>query len=190
MTREDSGQTRGGLRTAGWTVALIGAVTLTGWVGCSSETGDSPQDTERVYRHSFDEAPSSLDPLTASTVYAAFVILNTYDTLYAYKYLERPYKLRPNLAAAMPERSDDGLVLTIPIRQGVRYVDDPVFPNGTGREVTAHDVIYSLQRHFDPKLLSQGAWLWRDRIVGLDEWGAAGGDYVVQCARDQFLARS
>src|SRR6185295_9968419 len=56
--------------------------------------------------------------------------------------------------------------------------DDPAFPGGKGRELTAHDVVFSLERHFDPANHSEGVWLWRDRIVGLDAWGAAGADYA------------
>jgi ABC-type transport system substrate-binding protein len=131
----------------------------------------------RIYRHSLDEAPTNLDPVHAATVYANYVIRIAYDTLYAYKYLARPYELTPNLAAAMPEVSDDGLVYTIRLKSGARFIDDPAFPDGKGREVVAEDVVYSLKRHFDPASRSEGAWLWRDRIVGLDAWGAAGADY-------------
>ena len=38
-------------------------------------------------------------------------------------------------------------------------------------------MIYSLLRHFDPAVRSQGAWLWQGRIRGLDEWAEAGTDY-------------
>ncbi|MEL7450241.1 MAG: ABC transporter substrate-binding protein, partial [Pseudomonadota bacterium] len=64
--------------------------------------------------------------------------------------------------------------------RGVHFIDDPVFPGGKGRELTAEDVVYSLKRHFDPASLSQGSWLWQGRIEGLDEWGSAGADYAVE----------
>lgn len=131
----------------------------------------------KVYRHSMDGAPTNLDPLHSATVYANFLVLNTYDTLYSYKYLTRPYALKPNLAAAMPEISDDGLSYTIRIKPGVRFVDDPAFENGQGRELVAADVAYSLKRHFDPSNRSQGSWLWAGRIKGLDQWGQDGADY-------------
>ena len=168
---------RSGFRRAGvWmAVAIVGA--LLAFEGCSGDR--EPPVPLKTYRHSFDEAPRTLNPLEASTVYTNFVVLNTYDTLYSYKYLARPFELKPNLASAMPTFSDDNLTLTIPIKRGVRFVDDPCFENGQGREITAHDVVYSLKRHFDPDNLSQGAWLWRDRIVGLDDWGDDGSDYGV-----------
>ena len=124
-----------------------------------------------------DQAPTTLDPVQGSNVYANFVIVNAYDTLYAYKYLARPYELKPNLAVDFPTVSDDGLVHTIQLKRGVRFVDDPSFPDGRGREVVAEDLIYSLKRHFDPRNQPQGAWLWQGRVVGLDEWKEAGSDY-------------
>jgi ABC-type transport system substrate-binding protein len=131
----------------------------------------------KVYRHTMDEAPTSLDPVQAANVYANHVVINAYDTLYAYKYLARPYALTPNLATGFPEVSADGRTYTIRIKPGVYFVDDPAFPGGRGREVVAQDVVYSLQRHFDPATRPQGAWLWQGRIAGLDEWKASGSDY-------------
>jgi oligopeptide transport system substrate-binding protein len=135
---------------------------------------------KKIYRHSMDQAPTSLDPAQAASVYANFVMLNAYDTLLGYKYLTRPYELKPNLAAEWPEISADGLVYTIRIKSGVRFIDDPAFADGKGREVVAEDFVYSIKRHFDPKNRPQGAWLWSGRIVGLDAWKAAGSNYDVE----------
>lgn len=131
----------------------------------------------KVYRHSMDQAPSSIDPAQAANIYANTVTLNAYDTLFRFRYLKRPYELTTNLAAAMPEISEDGLTYTIRIKEGVRFVDDPAFEGGTGREVTADDFVYSMKRHFDPATLSQGAWMWQGRIEDLDAWKDRGSDY-------------
>jgi len=133
--------------------------------------------SEPVYRHSFDGAPTGLDPAQASTIYANFLSVNLYDTLYRYKYLARPYVLEPNLAEELPHVSGDGLIYTIRIKPGVRFIDDPAFPDGVGREVRAADFVYSIKRHFDPQTRAQGSWLWQDRIVGLQEWKNNGADY-------------
>lgn len=139
--------------------------------------GEPPEPGSKVYRHSMDGAPSSLDPAQAATGYASAAVVNIFDTLYRYKYLARPYELTPNLATSMPDVSADGLVYTFRIREDARFTDDPAFPEGRGRPVTVHDLVYSLQRHFDPDVRSQGAWLWQGRILGLDEWAEAGADY-------------
>ena len=49
-----------------------------------------------------DQAPTTLDPVQAANVYANFVIVNAYDTLYSYQYLARPYLLKPKLAIDFP----------------------------------------------------------------------------------------
>lgn len=141
------------------------------------DTGDDQQSPAKVYRHSMDGAPGSLDPAQAASIYANFLVVNLYDTLYRYKYLARPYELEPNLAAAMPTVSEDGLQITIPIKKGVHFIDDPAFKDGIGREVKAADFVYSIKRHFDPDTRAQGAWLWQNRIVGLDEWKQQGSDH-------------
>ena len=131
----------------------------------------------KIYRHSLDGAPSSLDPVNAATVYANHIVVNIYDTLFRYKYLARPYQIVPNLAEAMPQVSDDGLTYTIQIKKGVHFSDDPSFVDGIGRELIAEDMVYSLKRHFDVKNRSQGSWLWDGKIVGLNEWKDEGSDY-------------
>ncbi len=138
---------------------------------------DGAESPLRVYRHGLDESPSSLDPAQAANIYANHVMITVYDTLYAYKYLARPYALKPNLADGWPDISADGLTYTIRLKRGVRFVDDPAFPGGHGREVVAADLVYSIKRHFDPATRPQGAWLWQGRIAGLEEWKLAGSDY-------------
>jgi ABC-type transport system substrate-binding protein len=130
----------------------------------------------QVYRHAMDGVPGSLDPAHAADVYSGALVVNLFDTLYRYRYLARPHRLAPNLAADFPEISEDGRIWTIRLRDDVRFVDDPAFPDGRGRRVTASDVVYSLRRHFDPATRSRTAWHWRGRIVGLDAWGASGAD--------------
>ena len=77
----------------------------------------------------------------------------------------------------MPEITQEGTLYTIPIEQGVHFIDDPCFEGGVGRELIAEDFVYSLKRMFDPKTQPQGAWLWQGRIKGLDEWKENGSDY-------------
>ena len=39
----------------------------------------------KIYRHSLNGAPSSLDPVNAATIYTNHIVVNIYDTLYRYK---------------------------------------------------------------------------------------------------------
>lgn len=155
-------------------LALSASFLLAMAAACSRPGVDSEV---KRYRHSDDGVPTNIDPLQAATVYSNQIVVSVYDTLYRYKYLARPYVLVPNLAAGMPEISDDGLTYTLTLKPGVRFIDDEAFPDGKGREVTAHDVVYSLKRHFDPARVSQGRWLWDRKIEGLNQWMDAGADY-------------
>jgi ABC-type transport system substrate-binding protein len=156
--------------------ALLACVAV-GLGACAGDGAPPLVAAGRVYRHSMDQAPTSLDPTQSANVYANHVVLNTYDTLYAYRYLARPYRLKPNLAVDFPEISADGLRYRIRIKPGVMFIDDPCFPEGRGREVFAEDFVYSIKRQFDPENQPQGAWFWQGRIVGIDEWKQAGSDY-------------
>lgn len=163
------------LRAAAPVGACVLATTLLA-SGCDQSQQPAPGTS--VYRHSMDGAPTSLDPAQASSIYANFLVVNLYDTLYRYKYLARPYQLQPNLAAALPEISADRLTYTIRIKPGVRFIDDAVFARGSGRLLRAEDMVYSIKRHFDPATRSQGSWLWQGKIVGLDDWKANGANYA------------
>ncbi|MBI1879158.1 MAG: ABC transporter substrate-binding protein [Chloroflexi bacterium] len=55
----------------------------------------------------------------------------------------------PRLAESMPEVSADGTVYTFKLRQGVKFQN--------GRELTAADVVYTMNRVLDPKTGSPGA---------------------------------
>ncbi len=156
----------------------FGLVLLLLLSACGAET-DAPATGggASVYRHAMDGAPTNLDPARADNIYANFFAVNLYDTLYRYKYLARPYALEPNLAEELPQVSSDGLIYTIRIKPGVLFIDDPAFPDGQGRAVTAEDFVYSIKRHFDPAVRSSGSWLWAGRIVGMAEWKEDGADY-------------
>ena len=158
---------------------LLPAMLIAALTACDRQAdSQEPINGLSTYRHSMDGSPSSLDPAQASNIYANFLAVNLYDTLYRYKYLARPYELEPNLAEGLPQVSADGLIYTIRIKPGVYFVDDAAFADGKGRALRASDFVYSIKRHFDPATRSQGAWLWQGRIVGLDEWKADGSDYA------------
>jgi len=159
-------------------LVVLATVLLMVLSGCDrSDSTDPSQGSELVYRHSMDSAPTGLDPARAADLYSNFLVVNLYDTLYRYKYLARPYELEPNLAEALPQISTDGLIYTIRIKPGVRFIDDAAFEEGRGRVVQAEDFVYSIKRHFDPEMRANGAWLWQGKIVGLNEWKAAGSNY-------------
>ncbi|MEX0320533.1 MAG: ABC transporter substrate-binding protein [Puniceicoccaceae bacterium] len=158
---------------------LVALFALLTFAGCGKSDSDSGSSTETptIFKYSTEGAPISMDPVRAATKYANLMVTSIYDTLYEYKYLAPPYELKPRLAAAMPEISDDGLVYTIALKEGVLFADNACFPDGKGREVVAADFVYSFKRMFDPDTLPQGAWLWQGRVKGAMEWRESGTDY-------------
>jgi ABC-type transport system substrate-binding protein len=120
----------------------------------------------KVLRYALGTPVSSLDPATVADVPTVAMLSNIFDPLYTYDYLARPAKLKPNTAAALPEISADGRELTIRVRPGIYFADDPVF-KGARRELTAADYVYSLKRHWDPKIKSPNLYLVANRIKGM-----------------------
>ena len=114
-----------------------------------------------------------LDPARAGDVASSSIIGRIYEGLLEYSYLDRPYRVQPMLAAAMPDVSADGLTYTFRIREGIYFQDDPCFRGGKGRELTAEDFVYSIKRIADLKNASSGYWAFNGRILGLDEFRAA-----------------
>src|SRR5438067_4286534 len=126
-----------------------------------------PAAAEKVLRYAFLVAETGFDPVQINDLYSSIIISHMFDAPLTYDYLARPFKLKPNTAAALPEVSADSKVWTVRIRPGIYFADDPAF-KGKKRELTAQDYVYSLKRHFDPKNKSVQLYLIDKRIVGMD----------------------
>jgi oligopeptide transport system substrate-binding protein len=140
------------------------------------------------FRISLAEAPTTLDPIRASMAEASIVINNVYDTLYRQALFGQPNQFVPNLAAQLPVFSADGKKVRIRLRSDAYFQDSAIFPGGKGRQVLAHDVIYSMKRLLAPDNLSDGAWLWGEHIVGTRQWIAAGAKMDANLAGLRALA--
>src|ERR1017187_5432739 len=114
------------------------------------------------------------DPADSGDVISATMVSRVYEGLLEYAYLDRPYHAEPRLAEALPEVSADALTYTFHIKKGVHFSDDPCFPGGKGREVTADDFVYSFTRVLGPKLESTGDWSFVNHVAGAKEWVAKG----------------
>jgi len=112
---------------------------------------------EAVYRRAAERVVS-MDPLRAGTVPDARAVQLVYEPLLDVDYYARPYRLVPGICE-LPEVSDDRRTYTFRLRGGSRFTDDPCFPGGKGRPVTAQDVKYSLDRLADKANASSGMWL-------------------------------
>ena len=139
------------MKRIGITLLLLGTV-------CAAATYRRP--LERV---------ASMDPIHASAVYDSRAVSLVYEPLLEVDYEARPYRLKAG-ACDLPEVSTNRLVYTYRLRDGVRFQDDPCFPDGKGREATAEDVVFSLTRLRDPANASSGMWTmdYVDKVEAVD----------------------
>jgi oligopeptide transport system substrate-binding protein len=130
-------------------------------------------DSGKVLHAYFGAPESGFDPAAYSDRYSLEVTSNIYETLLGYDYLARPQKLVPQLAEGLPQISDNGKTFVFRIKQGVYFTDDAAF-GGKRRELTAQDVVYSLQRLVDPTAKAPWDFMLKGKVIGLDEKIAAG----------------
>ncbi|HEX5993532.1 MAG TPA: ABC transporter substrate-binding protein, partial [Jiangellales bacterium] len=125
---------------SGAAVSLL-ALALAGCSPISSSDEDSEIPTGEVTAGgtlvvALAEEPDALDPTTARTLVGRTVFTSICEKLYD---INDKLEIVPQLAAELPEVSDDGLTVTIPLRTGVTFAD--------GTDLDADAVKASLDRH-------------------------------------------
>lgn len=125
-------------------------------VACS---GHSPGDKE-VFHVNLAEGLETTDPAFAKNQNIIWIVHQIYNTLVQ---TDSNLHIIPSLAKSW-EVSPDGLVYTFHLRTDVYFQDNPVFPGGKGRKMTARDVVYSFRRIMDPATASSGAWIFNDKV--------------------------
>jgi oligopeptide transport system substrate-binding protein len=92
-----------------------------------------------MYRRVLGDNPVTLDPTFVTDIYGGNIVRQIFEGLVQFDAHLKPL---PALAEFW-EASRDGLTWTFTLRRGVKFHH--------GREVTAHDVVYSFTRLLDPK---------------------------------------
>jgi ABC-type transport system substrate-binding protein len=129
---------------------------------------------KKVLKLAYRVAETSFDPALISDLYSRTVTPHIFEALYTYDHLARPAKIKPLLAAALPEASADYRTYTIKVRPGIYFQSDEAFKGPDGRqvrrEVVAQDFVYAVQRVADPANKSP-LWTWVEGwgVVGLTE---------------------
>ena len=95
------------------------------------------------------ERVSTMDPAMATTVYDSHAVQLVYEPPLEVDYEARPYKLVPGFCE-LPEVSEDGLTYTF------RTLD------GRRKTLGASDLMRSLERLRDPKIVSPNGWIVKD----------------------------
>ncbi|RZJ07614.1 MAG: bicyclomycin resistance protein [Rubrivivax sp.] len=124
---------------------------------------------EKVLRYAFKVAETGFDPAQVTDLYSRAVLAGILDAPLEYDFGTRPFKLRPATLAEMPEISADFKTITMRVKPGIYFNDDPAF-DGKKRELTAADYVYSVKRHYDPRWKSGNLYLLENvKILGLSE---------------------
>jgi ABC-type transport system substrate-binding protein len=123
----------------------------------------------KVLRYAFRIAETGFDPPQVTDLYSNTIIANIFEAPLEYEFLAKPARLRLNTAAAMPEFSADFKTLTVRIKPGIYFADDPAF-KGQKRELVAQDYVYAVKRHYDPRWKSGNLYVFENlKILGLSE---------------------
>ncbi len=138
-----------------WFLLLAAALPALG--ACTNNPYPDADADAKVLYVAFAAPPKTLDPQVAYAVTDHIITGNVFDTLLEYHYLDRPYRLIPGLAEAVPEpepRDGGRIAYRFRLRAGARFHADPCFPPAAdgvpSRAVTAADVAFSLMRIADP----------------------------------------
>ncbi len=139
--------------------------------GASACTKKEPLSGKTLNLYLKDNIKSG-DPAGAYDSVSLEPLPQVYETLYQYDYFKEKRRIIPLLAEGMPKISKDGLDVTIKLKKGILFHDDPSFDGGIGREVKAKDFIYAWKRHAITRVHSEGYWIFDGKIVGYNDFQA------------------
>lgn len=146
--------------------ALLSALVLSLTLPVVQAQSPEPQ---KVLRYAFKVAETGFDPAQITDLYSKAIASGIFDAPLEYDFGARPFKLRPATLAEMPDISPDFKTITMRVKPGIYFNDDPAF-KGQKRELTAADYVYSIKRHYDPKFKSGNLYLLENaKILGLSE---------------------
>jgi len=125
--------------------------------------------SDKIIRASIKSEVTTIDPHRSYDLVSNIIVYQMYEPLYQLHYLKRPYTLEPLLAKEMPSISSDGKVYTIKIKKNILYHNkDNLFTEKT--YVKPQDFLNSFKRIAFKKTDSKGWWLFKDKIIGLNEF--------------------
>ena len=122
----------------------------------------------KTFRYAWPIAESTFDPQKIIDLYSNIATTAMFDTPVRFDYLARPPKLVPNTLTGPPEITDGGRTITMHVKPGIYFADDPAF-GGKKRELVAEDYVYSMKRLLDPRLAAPLLSEVEGNIVGVDE---------------------
>ena len=127
--------------------------------GCADKQGSD--DSRTVFKYNQPNNITSLDPAFAKSQNNIWAVDHLYNRLIE---LNDNLEVVPSIASTW-NISEDGRVYTFNLRDDIYFHDDDCFPEGRGRVVNAHDVVYSLGRIIDQQVNSPGSWIFGDKLI-------------------------
>ncbi len=109
----------------------------------------------------------NLYPLNVTEVTSFRITNQIYEGLV--KFSSKDLSIVPSVAERW-EENEDATKFTFFIRKGVFFHDDPCFPDGKGREVTAADFLYSFTKLCTVDAENQMFWLFDKRVKGASDY--------------------
>jgi ABC-type transport system substrate-binding protein len=140
------------------------ALALASLLIVTAHAAESP----KTFRYAWQIAETSFDPQKIIDLYSNIANKAMFDPPLKFDYLAQPLKLEPNTLTALPEITDGGRTLTMHVKPGIYFADDPAF-GGKKRELVAEDYVYSIKRLLDPKLAAPLLSEVEGFVVGVDE---------------------
>ena len=109
----------------------------------------------------------NLYPLNVTEVTSFRITNQIYEGLV--KFNSKDLTIVPSVAERW-EENEDATKFTFFIRKGVLFHDDPCFPEGKGREVTAADFLYSFTKLCTAAAENQMFWLFDKKVKGARDY--------------------
>lgn len=119
------------------------------------------------FRFMSSEKITTLFPVATNDVYNQRISSQIFETLL--KTDLKTSKVTSNIASSFTV-SPDAKKFTLKIREGVMFHDDECFSGGTGRELTAEDVKYTLDFACSGLKINEMSWMLTDKIKGAKEF--------------------
>ena len=153
---------------------LIGATLLLVGCGGNENTNTTNAKTAKgdvnyggVFKINETEDFRSLYPLNVTEVVAHRITNQIYEGLV--KLDQENLTVLPALAEKW-DVNEDATSFTFHLRKGVQFHDNQCFEGGKGRELTAKDVKYCLDKVCESAPENQMFWLFKDKVVGANEY--------------------
>ncbi len=122
---------------------------------------------KKIFHYNESSGLASLDPAFAKNKQVMWATHQLYNTLIE---IDSNLQMKPSLAKRW-EISDDNLMFTFYLRDGVFFNNDDCFKN-IPRKLVAQDVVYSFNRIIDKNTASPGAWIFNNRVDSLQPFKA------------------